>query len=117
MAEEPAARPPEAGRGGRCGARAGAEGASGGWGLSQSRLDALDAIDSGWCPAWDTAWQRCYRLAKNHLDAGGILPQCGAGVLVVQGEDLGAWVQAQRLGWDKLGPAQQWLLESVLGLE
>ncbi|WP_372349477.1 helicase associated domain-containing protein [Streptomyces sp. KL116D] len=60
-----------------------------GWGLSQSRLDALDAIDSGWCPAWDTAWQRCYRLAKNHLDAGGILPQCGAGVLVVQGEDLG----------------------------
>lgn len=89
----------------------------GGWGLSESRQDALDAIDPGWCPAWDTAWQRCCRLAKNHLDAGGTLPHGQAGVLIVQGEDLGAWVQAQRLGWDKLGPAQQWLLESVLGIE
>ncbi|MFE6886652.1 Helicase associated domain protein [Streptomyces sp. NPDC057694] len=89
---------------------------SGGWGLSESRQDALDAIDPGWCPVWDTAWQRCFRLAKNHLDAGGTLPH-QAGALVVQGEDLGAWVQAQRLGWDKLGAAQQWLLESVLGVE
>jgi hypothetical protein len=89
----------------------------GGWGLAESRQDALDAIDPGWCPvAWDTGWQRCYRLAKNHIDADGTLPQ-EAGVLVVQGEDLGAWVQAQRLGWDKLGTAQQWLLESVLGVE
>ncbi|WP_329583334.1 DEAD/DEAH box helicase [Streptomyces sp. NBC_01361] len=90
--------------------------APGGWGLSESRQDALDAIDPGWCPAWDTAWQRCYRLAKNHIDAGGTLP-LKPGVLVVQGEDLGAWVQAQRLGGDKLGAAQQWLLESVLGIE
>ncbi|MER5951705.1 Helicase associated domain protein [Streptomyces sp. NPDC001904] len=89
----------------------------GGWGLSESRQDALDAIDPGWCPAWDTAWQRCYRLAKNHLDAGGTLPHGESGVLVVQGEDLGEWVHAQRMGWDKLGPAQQWLLESVLGVE
>ncbi|WP_406100604.1 Helicase associated domain protein [Streptomyces sp. NBC_01003] len=88
----------------------------GGWGLSESRQDALDAIDPGWCPAWDTSWQRCYRLAKNHLDAAGTLPR-EAGVLVVQGEDLGAWVQAQRLGWVRLGAAQQWLLESVLGVE
>ncbi|WP_420038107.1 Helicase associated domain protein (plasmid) [Streptomyces sp. cg28] len=89
----------------------------GGWGLSESRQDALDAIDPGWCPAWDTTWQRSYRLAKNHLDTGGTLPHHGSGVLVVQGEDLGAWVHAQRLGWDKLGTAQQWLLESVLGVE
>ncbi|MFI9778578.1 Helicase associated domain protein [Streptomyces sp. NPDC051956] len=89
---------------------------AGGWGLSESRLDALDGIDPGWCPAWDTGWQRCFRLAKNHIDAAGTLPH-GPGVLVVQGEDLGAWVQAQRLGWDKLGVAQQWLLESVLGVE
>ncbi|MEV1025639.1 helicase associated domain-containing protein [Streptomyces sp. NPDC050264] len=90
--------------------------APGAWGLAESRQDALDAIDPGWAPAWNTAWQRCYRLAKNHLDADGTLPR-QAGVLVVQGEDLGTWVQAQRLGWDKLGPAQQWLLESVLGVE
>ncbi|MFE5030264.1 Helicase associated domain protein, partial [Streptomyces sp. NPDC056656] len=42
---------------------------AGGWGLPESRQDALDAIDPGWCPAWDTGWQRCFRLAKNHLDA------------------------------------------------
>ncbi|MEV1026941.1 Helicase associated domain protein [Streptomyces sp. NPDC050264] len=89
--------------------------APGGWGLAESREDALDAIDPGWCPGWDTGWQRCYRLSQNHLDAGGTLPR-EAGALVVQGEDLGAWVHAQRLGWDRLGPAQQWLLESVLGV-
>ncbi|MFJ7305672.1 helicase associated domain-containing protein [Streptomyces sp. NPDC099088] len=37
--------------------------------------------------------------------------------MIVQGEDLGAWTIAQRLGWDKLTPVQQWMLDSVLGLE
>ncbi|MER6968665.1 helicase associated domain-containing protein [Streptomyces halstedii] len=37
--------------------------------------------------------------------------------MIVQGEDLGAWTIAQRIEWDKLTPAQQWLLDSVLGLE
>ncbi|MFJ9483860.1 helicase associated domain-containing protein [Streptomyces mirabilis] len=35
----------------------------------------------------------------------------------MQGEDLGARTIAQRNGWDKLLPAQQWLLDSVLGIE
>lgn len=35
----------------------------------------------------------------------------------MQGEDLGAWAAAQRHGWDKLLPAQRWLLDSALGLE
>ncbi|MFF0142346.1 helicase associated domain-containing protein [Streptomyces sp. NPDC005227] len=35
----------------------------------------------------------------------------------MQGEDLGAWTIAQRIGWDKLTPVQQWMLNSVLGLE
>ncbi|MGV9350172.1 hypothetical protein ACWDSD_36455 [Streptomyces spiralis] len=56
------------------------------------------------------------RLAHAHVKAGGTLP-VRAGEVIVQGEDLGAWVVAQRLGWDKLLPAQQWLLESTLGLE
>ena len=34
----------------------------------------------------------------------------------VQSEDLGAWVQAQRLGWDQLLPAQAWMLENMLHL-
>ncbi|WP_229888125.1 helicase associated domain-containing protein [Streptomyces olivaceoviridis] len=62
------------------------------------------------------AWQRCFTLARTHVRAGGTLPE-RAGELVVQGEDLGAWTAAQRQGWDKLSPAQQWLLGSTLGLE
>jgi hypothetical protein len=30
--------------------------------------------------------------------------------------DLGAWITAQRLGWDQLLPAQQWMLENMLHL-
>ncbi len=36
--------------------------------------------------------------------------------MVVQGEDLSGWARAQQVGWDKLGPAQQWACEHVLGL-
>ncbi|MGV9351119.1 Helicase associated domain protein [Streptomyces spiralis] len=85
--------------------------------LPQSRLEALEAIDPGWCPlGWDIAWQRAFRLTHTHVKAGATLPTA-AGQVIVQGEDLGAWIAAQRLGWDKLLPAQQWLLESALGLE
>ncbi|MEV5149819.1 Helicase associated domain protein [Streptomyces sp. NPDC052727] len=85
--------------------------------LPESRLAALEAIDPGWCPlGWDVAWQRCFTLARTHVRAVGALPEV-AGELVVQGEDLGAWTAAQRQGWDKLSPAQQWLLGSTLGLE
>jgi hypothetical protein len=34
----------------------------------------------------------------------------------VQGENLEAWITAQRAGWDRLMPAQQYLLE-MLGIE
>ncbi|WP_411152981.1 Helicase associated domain protein [Streptomyces sp. A30] len=89
----------------------------GGGELSESRLEALEAIDAGWCPhGWDVAWQRAFRLARAHTEAGGTLP-AAAGELIVQGEDLGAWAAAQRLGWEKLSPAQQWLVGSALGLE
>ncbi|MEU0633168.1 helicase associated domain-containing protein [Streptomyces sp. NPDC005989] len=40
-----------------------------------------------------------------------------AGKVIVQGEDLGRWVTAQRHGWVQLLPAQQWLLDNVLGIE
>ncbi|MEU9463731.1 hypothetical protein [Streptomyces sp. NPDC048312] len=39
------------------------------------------------------------------------------GDVVVQGEDLGRWVTAQRYGWEQLLPAQQWILENTLGLQ
>jgi len=36
--------------------------------------------------------------------------------MTLQGEDIGAWVQAQRLGWQQLLPAQAWMLEIMLHL-
>ncbi|WP_078959972.1 DEAD/DEAH box helicase [Streptomyces sp. NRRL B-24085] len=81
--------------------------------LSEERMEALAEIDPGWAPdGWDVAWQRSYRLARAHVKAGGELPG-GPGEVIVQGEDLGAWIAGQRAGWDRLVPAQQWLLESV----
>ncbi|MGW3099679.1 helicase associated domain-containing protein [Streptomyces sp. NPDC001102] len=81
--------------------------------LSQERMQALDAIDPGWAPqGWDVAWQRCYRLLLAHTRAGGTLP-AAAGELIVQGEDLGAWINAQRAAWKQLTPAQRFLLETV----
>lgn len=84
--------------------------------LTEARRAALDEIDPGWCPVWDTGWQRCFRLTQNLLQDGGALP-VAAGKAVVQGEDLGRWVTAQRHGWEQLLPAQQWLLDNVLGIE
>ncbi|WP_405722736.1 helicase associated domain-containing protein [Streptomyces sp. NBC_00046] len=52
----------------------------------------------------------------NHVQAGGTLPEA-AGDVVVQGEDLGRWVSAQRFGWDQLLPVQQWILENTFGIQ
>ncbi|MBT2386546.1 DEAD/DEAH box helicase [Streptomyces sp. ISL-11] len=83
--------------------------------LTEARREALEDIDPGWCPAWDTGWQRCFRLTQAHLQAGGTAPAV-PGELLVQGEDLGRWVMSCQLGWDALQPAQQWLCENVLGI-
>ncbi|MFI2304503.1 Helicase associated domain protein [Actinacidiphila glaucinigra] len=83
--------------------------------LTEERRDALEAIDPSWCPAWPVAWQRCYRLCRKLIADGQALPVL-PGQASVQGEDLGAWVQAQRLGWDALLPAQVWMLQNMLHL-
>ncbi|WP_431954845.1 Helicase associated domain protein [Actinacidiphila sp. bgisy167] len=83
--------------------------------LSEERRDALEAIDPSWCPSWPVVWQRSYRLCRKLIEAGQPLPVV-PGQVSVQGEDLGAWVQAQRLRWDALLPAQAWMLENMLHL-
>jgi hypothetical protein len=83
--------------------------------LTEERRDALEAIDPSWCPAWPVAWQRCYKLCRNLLEAGTPLPTV-PGEMTLQGDDLGAWVQAQRLGWEQLLPVQVWMLENMLDL-
>jgi superfamily II DNA or RNA helicase len=80
--------------------------------LSAGRLEALADVDPGWCPAWEIGWQRSYRLTLAHVQTGGALP-AGAGRLIVQGEDLGVWIAGQRAGWDRLMPAQQYLLTTI----
>ncbi|MEW1828274.1 Helicase associated domain protein [Streptomyces sp. NPDC088196] len=80
--------------------------------LSAGRLEALTDVDPGWCPAWEIGWQRCYRLALAYVQTGGTLP-AGPGQLIVQGEDLGVWIAGQRAGWDRLMPAQQYLLVTI----
>ncbi|WP_406359404.1 Helicase associated domain protein [Streptomyces sp. NBC_01544] len=85
--------------------------------LSEERREQLEEIDPSWCPAWPVTWQRCFHLTRLHLEeVGGELPT-KPGVVVHQGEDLGRWVSAQRLGWNKLTSVQQWLLKQVLGVE
>jgi hypothetical protein len=84
--------------------------------LPESRMEALEAIDPGWCPAWEIGWQRCFRLTLARIQTGGTLPT-GPGEVIVQGEDLGAWATGQRTGWDRLLPAQQWLLANALGID
>src|SRR5882757_4578833 len=73
--------------------------------LTEERRDALEAIDPSWCPAWPVVWQRAYVLCRRLIEAGTPLPTT-PGQMTLQGEDLGAWVQAQRLGWDQLATAQ-----------
>ncbi|WP_031525328.1 helicase associated domain-containing protein [Streptomyces sp. NRRL F-5123] len=60
------------------------------------------------------AWQRCYKLCRGLIEAGAPLP--GPGEATVQGEDLEAWVLAQRLDWEQVLPVQQWMLEHMLHL-
>ncbi|MFE9112294.1 Helicase associated domain protein [Streptomyces collinus] len=81
------------------------------------RWRELEAIDPAWCPVWDIAWQRCFHLARAHVNGGGKLPT-EPGELIVHGEDLGRWAGAQHTVavWDGLLPAQQWLLTEVLHL-
>ncbi|MGV9252088.1 Helicase associated domain protein [Streptomyces sp. NPDC003697] len=84
--------------------------------LCQERREQLEDIDPSWCPAWPVEWQRCFHLVRQHLQGGGELPS-EPGVVVCQGEDLGRWVRAQRLGFDKLTGVRQWMLGHILGIE
>ncbi|MFE7394663.1 Helicase associated domain protein [Streptomyces sp. NPDC057582] len=84
--------------------------------LSDERREQLEDIDASWCPTWPVTWQRCFHLTRLHLDAGGTLPTT-PGDVVRQGEDLGHWVTAQQVGWDKLTGVQQWMLKHILGIK
>jgi len=86
--------------------------------LAPDRKAALDAIDPAWCPTgWTLEWQRAFTLARRHVQDGGVLLGAAPGSITAQGEDLAGWARIQQIGWAKLGPAQQWMCEHVLGLQ
>ncbi|MFD7121478.1 Helicase associated domain protein [Streptomyces sp. NPDC059922] len=85
--------------------------------LPDERREQLEDIDPSWCPAWPVEWQRAFHLVRLHLEEAGGEPPTEPGAVVHQGEDLGRWVRAQRLGWDNLTTVQQWMCEQVLGIE
>ena len=99
-------------------AEAGEEGLDWTGALAPDRKAALDSIDPAWCPVgWSLEWQRNFTLARRHVQAGGTLLGAEPGSVVAQGEDLAGWACVQQIGWAKLGPAQQWMCEHVLGLQ
>ncbi|MBB4796277.1 hypothetical protein BJY54_006981 [Streptomyces nodosus] len=81
--------------------------------LPAERREQLEDIGPSWCPAWPVEWQRAFHLVRQHLDTGGTLPTA-PGQAVHQGEDLGRWVRAQCLAWDRLTGAQQWMCQHIL---
>ncbi|MFD9337737.1 Helicase associated domain protein [Streptomyces sp. NPDC060028] len=87
------------------------------WSMPEERREQLGEIDPAWCPGWAVAWQRGFSLVRAYVEGGaGRVVPVAPGEVLVQGEDLGQWVRAQRLRWEGLAAGQQWMLENVLGL-
>ncbi|MFJ8696868.1 DEAD/DEAH box helicase [Streptomyces roseolilacinus] len=72
------------------------------------RAEQLAAIDPDWNCPWPLNWQRHYRhLADLAADeTGGVLPDIAPGVLM-DGDDIGRWLQRQRRDWRLLSTEQQ----------
>ncbi|MFD7705373.1 Helicase associated domain protein [Streptomyces caelestis] len=72
------------------------------------RAQQLTAIDPDWNCPWPLDWQRHYRhlvhLAED--EPGGHLPDITPGVLM-DGNDIGRWLQRQRRDWGLLSSEQQ----------
>ncbi|MCZ1011859.1 helicase associated domain-containing protein [Streptomyces lydicus] len=68
-----------------------------------------------WNPTWLTDWQRRYAALAAVLADGATLAEILPGV-TVGGQDIGAWLHAQRTGWEQLGEEQRARL-AELGVE
>ncbi|WP_435796918.1 helicase associated domain-containing protein [Streptomyces flaveolus] len=82
-----------------------------------ARAAQLTEIDADWNCPWPLDWQRHYRhlahLAADEPD--GVLPDIAPGVLM-DGDDIGRWLQRQRRDWRLLSTEQQERL-SRLGVQ
>ena len=72
------------------------------------RAQQLAAVDEDWNCPWPLDWQRHYRVLADLVDADGVLPAIGPGV-VFEGDDLGKWLQRQSQPgtWAQLSTEQQ----------
>lgn len=59
------------------------------------RAKQLAAVDEDWNCPWPLDWQRHYRVLADLVDADGVLPAIGPGVLF-EGDDLGKWLERQK---------------------
>ncbi|MEV6782838.1 Helicase associated domain protein [Streptomyces sp. NPDC051098] len=79
------------------------------------RAKQLTAIDPDWNCPWPLDWQRHYRVLADLVDADGVLPEIQPGVLM-DGDDIGRWLQQQRRTWAQLSTEQQERL-AALGIK
>ncbi|MFE7371370.1 DEAD/DEAH box helicase [Streptomyces anulatus] len=76
------------------------------------RAAALAAIDPDWNPDWPVDWQRHYAALKGLVAPGSMLGHVEPGAMV-NGLDVGAWLVAQREGWEQLSQGQRERLVEV----
>lgn len=76
------------------------------------RRARLEAIDADWNPAWPVPWQRRWAKVQMCLEGGAALEDLLPGV-VVDGDDIGAWLLEQRTSWKALSVAQRGRLEAL----
>lgn len=81
------------------------------------RTQQLTAIDPDWNCPWPLDWQRHYRILADLADteADGRLPHIAPGVLM-DGDDIGQWLQRQTNSWAELTEEQQQRL-TTLGIK
>ena len=73
-----------------------------------ARAEQLAAIDPDWNCPWPLHWQRHYRMLADLVDADGpgILTEIRPDVMV-DGDDLGRWIQRQQRDWNLLTETQR----------
>ncbi|MFH8411380.1 helicase associated domain-containing protein [Streptomyces sp. NPDC018019] len=74
---------------------------------AKERRRLLEALDADWSPAWPVDWQRRYVLVRRLLGDDGATPGEIRPGVVVDGEDVGRWLKAQREGWEQLHDGQR----------
>ncbi|RSO20590.1 helicase [Streptomyces sp. WAC 06725] len=74
---------------------------------AMERRRLLESLDADWNPVWPVDWQRRYVLVRRLVEDDGATPDEIRSGVVVDGEDIGRWLKAQREGWEQLHDGQR----------